>query len=604
MTEKVNISRRQLLGVATGVIGASALVTSTPSDAAPPLNKAKIKTADFTIEQQETDVLVIGGGFAGLFAAVKAHDAGAKVLMVAKGSLGRSGLTPFAKGVFSYDQKTAKMNIDQFVAKVTDSAIQTNNPVFTRQLAEHSKARVDELKSWGFFDSPLCRNSFMKPIEARDIPLVERVMITHLLKENDHIVGASGFSLNENKIINFKAKTVVLCTGSGGFKPSGFPVCDLTHDGTIMAYNIGAKVTGKEWNDGHFGSSVNSGSCYDCWHGQIEEKPSTTSAQINHHLGVEANYQAYRVGAPVSMGPSRPGNRRTKKASGGPYTPRAFRMTDTPPPRPQNEGGIFSMFSKKEHKGPPGKNEEGILSLFTRKGQDGPPRGGSSQVGGASAGMAIHKSEGLVPIDETGLSTIPGLYAAGDALGSYMSGGIYTQIGGSAAGSCIQGAFAGEAAAKACSKIQLNFVSRKKLAEVQEEILAPLKRTHGYNPSWVTQVFQTIMIPNFALYIKKERMMQASLAYVEELKEHHVPMLMADDLHGLRLAHETENMIITAEMKLKASIMRTESRCSHYRLDYPDIDYKNWQAWINIHKGEKDEMILEKQPFNLWPKFS
>ena len=104
-------------------------------------------------------------------------------------------------------------------------------------------------------------------------------------------MGASGFSLDENKVIHFSAKTVVLCTGSGGFKPSGFPVCDLTHDGSIMAYDIGAKITGKEWNDGHPGSAKNSGSSYDNWHGQIEEKPSTTTIRINHHLGVDLNYR-------------------------------------------------------------------------------------------------------------------------------------------------------------------------------------------------------------------------------------------------------------------------------------------------------------------------
>ena len=47
------------------------------------------------------DVLVIGSGIAAVFAAVKAHDAGAKVMMVSKGRLGSSGLTPFGKGVFS-----------------------------------------------------------------------------------------------------------------------------------------------------------------------------------------------------------------------------------------------------------------------------------------------------------------------------------------------------------------------------------------------------------------------------------------------------------------------------------------------------------------------
>jgi succinate dehydrogenase/fumarate reductase flavoprotein subunit len=583
MTEKMNLSRRQFIGVAGGIIGASALAASMPLGAAPMENKAKIKSKDFTVEQQETDVLVIGGGFAGLFAAVKAHDAGAKVMLVAKGSLGRSGLTPFAKGVFSYDPKTAKLTPEEFVAKVTDSSIGTNNPVFTRQLVDHSYARVEELKSWGFFDSPLCRNSFMKPIEARNIPLVERVMITHLLKENGRVVGASGFSLDKNKIIHFKAKTVVLCTGSGGFKPNGFPMCDVTHDGTIMAYNIGAKVTGKEWNDGHPASAVNSASCYDNWHGQIEENPSINGADVHHDLGVDLNYQAYAVGGPVSMGPPQPGAKNEVASTGGPFVPEAFRHVGRPP-RPQEKGGLLSIFAEKGHQGPPNMSSE--------------------SVGGSTAGMAIHKSEGIVPIDETGLSTIPGLYAAGDALGSYMSGGIYTQIGGSAAGSCIQGTFAGEAAAKAAKTVDLISVSETKLTQIKEQILAPINRKSGYSPAWVTQVFQGIMIPNFVLYIKKERIMQAALAYVEELKEHHVPMLMADDLHKLRIAHETENMIITAEMKLKASIMRTESRCSHYRLDYPDIDYKNWQAWINIHKDDNGEMIFEKQPFNLWPKFS
>ena len=219
--------------------------------------------------------------------------------------------------------------------------------------------------------------------------------------------------------------------------------------------------------------------------------------------------------------------------------------------------------------------------------------------------MAIHKAEGLVPINEAGLSTLPGLYAAGDALGSYMSGGIYTQIGSSLAGSAVQGAIAGEAAAIESLNIDIDInVSKAYSDQVTEEILAPLKRQRGFSPSWVTQVLQGVMIPNFVLYIKKERMMQAALAYVEELREHHVPMLLAKDLHSLRLAHETENMIITAEMKLKASIMRTESRCSHYRLDCPDIDYENWQAWINIYQDDIGNMKLEKQSFDKWPEFA
>lgn len=592
MSKDTDLSRRRFMGVTAGGLLGMAALSALNLNAAPVRNQPKIAPEDFASEQTETDVLVIGGGMAGLFAAVKAHDAGARVLMVSKGRLGSSGLTPFAKGIFSYDPATAGMSIDEFVAGVSESSLGTSNPVFTRQLAEHSKARVEELRDWGFFDSPIYHNSFMRPIEQRKIPVQERVMITHLLKEQGRVVGASGFSLDENRIIHYRAKTLVLCTGSGGFKSSGFPLCDLTHDGTIMAYKIGARVTGKEWNDGHPASAVNSGSCYDNWHGQVEEKPNITSVDIHHDLGVDMNYTAYVQGPGGSMGPpggpdhtdsaGGPPPMESEQVSGGPYVPETFRRKGPPPMPPKEEGLLSGLFGNRRPEG-------------------GPPGMQGNMVGGSSAGMAIHKSEGLVPVDATGLSTVPGLYAAGDALGSYMSGGIYTQVGSSLAGSAVQGVIAGEAAAKASRKVSAVTVPTSKLAAVEEEILAPLKRERGYSPAWVTQVLQGVMIPNFVLYIKKERLMQAALAYVEELRDHHVPMLLADDRHRLRLAHETENMIITAEMKMRASIMRKESRCSHYRLDYPEVDDENWRAWINIWQDENGRMQLEKQPFGTWP---
>ena len=232
------------------------------------------------------------------------------------------------------------MSIDDFVAQVSASAIQTNNPVFTRQLAEHSYARVQELKDWGFFDSPIYNRSFMKPLTERQIPVHERIMITHLLKENGRIVGASGFMLDEQRVVHYLAKSVILCTGSGGFKPNGFPMCDLTHDGTIMAYKAGAKVTGKEWNDGHPGSAKNSGSSYDNWHGQVEEKPSTTDVTVNHHLGVDLNYQAHMLGGPITMGPpGKDGEKQT--AQGGPYVPEAFRNTSPPTAAPAKRSAQY-----------------------------------------------------------------------------------------------------------------------------------------------------------------------------------------------------------------------------------------------------------------------
>lgn len=575
-----NISRREFIAVSGTAAAGLAAFASLGIYSGWGKNELEINTNDMERTNYNTDVLVIGSGMAGLFAAVKAHDAGAKTMMVSKGRLGSSGQTPFAKGIFEFDAKTSIYTIDQFVESVGKSALGTNNPVYTRQVAEHSQARVNELRQWGFFDSSLYNKAFSKPINERKIPVIERVTITHLVKEDGKIAGAAGFSIDEKKIYFFHAKSVILCTGAGGFKPNGFPICDLTHDGTIMAYNIGAKVTGKEWNDGHGGSAENAAACYDGWHGMFDQKPSTTSVEIHHDLGVDMNYIAYVKGNPLKM--NQPGDMNTMEVKGGPYRPEGFNQDEKrESPGPSD---------KDKPKGPPPQERKG--------GKDGPPGMGGGMVGGSSAGMAIHKSEGLVPINDRCESNIPGLYAAGDALGSYMAGAIYTQIGSSLAGSAVQGAIAGEAAAEYSGTASIQTISANQITTIQQEIIAPLEREAGYSPAWVTQTLQGIMIPNFILYIKKENLLQAALAYIEELRDHHMPMLRASNLHELRLAHETANMIISAEMKLKASIMRTESRCSHYRLDYPEMDNENWQAWINIYKGNDGTMKFEKQAFS------
>ncbi len=576
------MSRRRFMTLAGGAAGVATLATVGISTGWAK-NKSSVNAGAIHARESVTDVLVIGGGMAGLFAAVKAHDAGAEVTLVSKGRLGSSGQTPFAKGIFAYDAFKEKMSIDDFVSLVSRSALGTNNPVYTRQMAEHSLARVNDLREWGFFESPLYNKCFNKPIKERNIPILERIVVTHLIKEEGRIAGAAGFSLDAEKVHVFKAKSVILCTGAGGFKPNGFPICDLTHDGTVMAYDIGAKVTGKEWNDGHSGQAANPAACFDGWHGMFERKPGTTGVEVHHDLGVDMNYRAYMAGGPLVGGPH--AMDRSGHVAGGPYRPAEFDRVDRGGP----PGG-----------GPPKGSPPAAGPRA--KGEGGPPHvGRGSSVGGSSAGMAIHKAEGLVPINDKCESTVPGLYAAGDALGSYLSGGIYTQIGSSLAGSAVQGAVAAEAAADYCKTVSVQAVPAGRIKELEAEILAPLQRKAGYSPAWVTQTLQGIMIPNFIIYIKKENLLKGALAYVEELRDHHVPMLRAADMHELRLAHETRNMIISAEMKLKASLVRKESRCSHFRLDYPELDDTNWKAWINIYKGPDGDMKLEKQPFGSWP---
>ena len=152
-----DMSRRKFMALAGGAAGLAAMAAMglSAEHGECSANIPEIDIDKMTCAQNEADVLVIGGGMAGLFAAVKAHDAGSKVMLVSKGRLGSSGQTPFAKGIFAYDSAKERMSLDEFVDTVSRSALGTNNPVYTRQMAEHSLARVNELREWGFFESPL-----------------------------------------------------------------------------------------------------------------------------------------------------------------------------------------------------------------------------------------------------------------------------------------------------------------------------------------------------------------------------------------------------------------------------------------------------------------
>ena len=70
---------------------------------------------------------------AGLFAAVKANGSGANLLLVSRGALGASGQTPFAKGIFCFDAEKEGMTLDEYVDKVSHSALSTKNAIFTRR---------------------------------------------------------------------------------------------------------------------------------------------------------------------------------------------------------------------------------------------------------------------------------------------------------------------------------------------------------------------------------------------------------------------------------------------------------------------------------------
>jgi succinate dehydrogenase/fumarate reductase flavoprotein subunit len=115
-------------------------------------------------------------------------------------------------------------------------------------------------------------------------------------------------------------------------------------------------------------------------------------------------------------------------------------------------------------------------------------------------------------------------------------------------------------------------------------------------------VLQGITVPYFVLNVKHEERLQAALTLVEFFNSHMVPKLAAWNSHEWRMAHETRNMVLIAEMRLRASLFRTESRGNHFREDYPRREDPTWLAWVKLRQ-EQGGMKLWKEPIpeEWWP---
>ncbi len=538
-------------------------------------NASAAPASSISQEVITTDVLIVGGGLAGTFAAIKAKKNGADVTIVDKGTVGRSGLSPFF-GSLSYFKASDSVTREQFVASVSEAGKYLVRPDYLEMYMDDSAGIAEEFMSWGVGEDLRGGHgsTYRGQILKNDIRLIERVMITELFKMNGRIAGAIGFPMEEDRAVVIKAKAVVLCSGSGALKTPGFPCSSITHDGDAMAYRIGTEITGKEFCDFHWTHWKDPGDMYGNWenHSFHALSPSPHTLGRGTPEAPSMALQAHNGNVPFSMGSRRAGqgerasgagrregaNERTSEAAGG----------EGAAERPGSGGGI--------RRAPPGTRSLDLPIVW-----------------GSTAGMSSHKCEGIFPKGTRFSSSIPGLFAAGDAL--FTGGATYSCGGSSASGSAVQGARAGGYAAAYAKENRQQNISDSELAHSKERIFTPRTSEKGFSPIWVTQVLQGIMVPYYVLNIKKQGRLEAALSNVEFLKEHFAPNLLANDTHQLRLAHETKNMLLNSEMKLRAGLMRTESRGDHYREDYPDQDDKNWLAWIIITR-DGDSMKLEKKP--------
>jgi len=96
----------------------------------------------------KTDVLVVGGGMAGLFAALKAREEGADVTLVDKNYVSRSGSTAFAEGDYSVFNPKWGHDLNAWMAQVNRAGEYLNNPEWTEITLRESHERYQDFVTW------------------------------------------------------------------------------------------------------------------------------------------------------------------------------------------------------------------------------------------------------------------------------------------------------------------------------------------------------------------------------------------------------------------------------------------------------------------------
>lgn len=535
----------------------------------------------------KTDVLVIGGGMAGCFTAIKAREQGAEVILVDKGFVGKSGQTPYARGFMVFNPDWGH-DLDTWMDHINRTSEYINNRYWTEITIKESYARYQDLVSWGVrfkrdADGQPIRHpdpsgvteslefdekpgdhilTLRKQVLKSGVKILDRIMVAELLKQDGRIVGAVGIPLDSESLYIFIAKATIICVGACGFKPAGYPpIVQLTCDGEAMAYRAGAEILGKEFVDTHYTRT---------------DAPVGTPNMLGRLENVPDEMK-------VLIGPGR--GRPEINAEGKKL-----------PDRPAGASRYLYTYLELEFEAHAGR-----APIYAPT-----PSGYIGVVGGACLGMSLRKADGIWPANTHCRSSLPGLYAAGDALGTMQNGAAYALTGSALVNSAVTGAIAGMAAAQEALQMGNPRVDEEEIARAKQAVLAPIERQGGFSPRWVTQLLQNTMMPYFISYIKKADRLEATLTIVEFMQEHLVPRLFARDLHELRLAHEAKNMVLSAEMRLRSALFRTESRGNHYREDYPRRIDPDWLAWTKITRGENGKMMLIKVPVpeEWWPDLS
>jgi succinate dehydrogenase/fumarate reductase flavoprotein subunit len=583
-------------------------------------------------QEIETDVLVIGGGIAGCWAAISAARKGVRVVMVEKGDTIRSGAggpgcdhwcnvpanphskvdpdewakkisespgvlgplqkdsvkCPYGNGIGSQIQCRENydtlLELEQMGGKIRDVDDEyvgaegryddTKFMLSPRVSPNHSTEVV--IRIWGTTFKPALK----KECKRLGVNIYDRVMVTSLLTEGGiqgaRVVGAMGLNNRTGEFMVFKSKAAALCT-AGNY--SLFLLnTELSGYNTFRSRAMTGDGVAMAWRAGaeltlmeRTGILMLGSGYKHTWYGGAGDA-SYENIQL-----VDANGK--KLPWPLQGWPDggamRPAPELFEAIRQGIQTGEyALPFYGDFPAMPDIERKVTWKLMLGEE-----STTKIITNTYEKAGFD--PSKHLLQnynfIEGTSPSQWRNVGGGGPVIDWDLKSTLDGLYVAGEQTFS-----------------------AGRKAAEYSRQIGESKISKEQVALEKARIYAPIKRSDGIDWKELHAGIARTM-QYFCSEFKTELLLNMGLDSLKDIEENHVPRLYALDPHKLMRSIEDLSLLIHGQIVLQASLARKASSqvLNFFRIDYPEVDPLEWCKFVTI-KLENGKVKAGELPMNYW----
>jgi succinate dehydrogenase / fumarate reductase flavoprotein subunit len=578
---------------------------------------------DGKMSSRSCDVLIIGGGSAGLRAAIEAHDAGSQVLIVSKSRRGDPH-TVLARGGINAALGTMDLQ-DNWMIHATDTlreGLFIGDYDKAEVLCKGAPDAVTELVNWGarfhrepdgrltqrFFGAHTYRRTcffgdwtgkeiirvLMKQVRLRKIKFVDNVYITKLLKsttniekiqgaiekhkeKEEEILGAMGIDLKRKKIIIFKAKCIILATGgyTRVYPVSSSRIFENYGDGGALAYEAGVDLVDMEMVQFHPTGMV--------WPKKAVGTLATEA--IRGEGGILLNSKGERFMK----------NYYPQRMELGPRDVVARSIyNEIVSGRGTKHGAIWldvTHLSK-------AKILERLPTMY-----DQFKRIAGVDISKEKMEVAptAHYSMGGVKVDLKCQTNIKGLFAIGEVAGQVH--GANRLGGNSLLGTVVFGKIAGREAATKVARERERTINGKSSSSIlgitynkDNKLASTLFAVK--QPVRIRTQIQQVMQENAGL-IREASKLQKGIKKISKLEKtfysKNSVLKSFKNYEKIVSTWQVKSALVICEAVLRSASMRQESRGAHYRSDFPNRDDRKWKVNIYCRKSGR-EMVLFKRP--------